>query len=65
MNQLMPLAVALAPCAAYAVLAFAHTLLVWRRRRSEQRGVVLIDIAVICAYGVLTGFYVITDIFSL
>lgn len=63
MNQLMPLAVALAPCAAYAVLLLTHTFLVWRHRRFKKRGAVLIDVAVTCAYGVLTGFYV-TDVFG-
>jgi hypothetical protein len=61
MTKLLIVALAIVPTAAYAVLLMAHALLVWRHRTSEHRDVLLIDLAMVFAYGALTGFYLISE----
>jgi hypothetical protein len=36
------------------VLLIAHVMLTWSRRKTEERLMVLIDVAIIIAYGLLT-----------
>jgi hypothetical protein len=49
-----PMVSTMAPCIAYGVLLIAHVMLTWSRRKTEERLMVLIDVAIIIAYGLLT-----------
>lgn len=49
-----PMVPIMAPCIAYGVLLIAHVMLTWSRRKTEERLMVLIDVAIIIAYGLLT-----------
>ncbi len=61
MSKLLIVALTIVPCAAYAVLLTGHAFLVWRHRRSEHRDVLLIDLAMVFAYGALTCFYLVSE----
>jgi hypothetical protein len=49
-----PMVPTMVPCIAYGVLLIAHVMLTWSRRKTEERLMVLIDVAIIIAYGLLT-----------